>query len=764
MWSYLVLLVFWISIAFGQSPILDSRCYLEGGGSAESFLASEDMPVGSVIGKLRINGNPNKESGDINLSLREKGSPVQISPGTKDIVLIMALDKEGIQGPSSVYVNVICDRRHSSDPSFVIPVNVRVTDINDNAPEWIGAPYSLPLSEVTVPGTRILQGARAVDKDQQGAYATVEYQVLKGPFSDYVAFVSPLEGTLVLKKALDYETLKNFTVTLRAQDQGSPPKYSDTTLRVIVEDADDQNPKFLRDSYRAELPPDGTIGALKVLPEPLKAVDQDEGLKAPVQYTLIQSMESKHFAINSRTGLISLVTPLPLADLMHAITLVIKATQLNNVDRYALTTLILFRNQSHQTKHINSRLTFLQSKFQAKVREDLSVGSRLLALPTNRPGRQLQYLISDLKSASQFSMGSLGEIILQQPLDYEKSSQHSFVVMATDGISNATTEVLIDVMDVNDWDPRFRQNHYEFVVPQNADAPIPLGRLEAADGDKNDVVSVVVRGPYASYFNVDAEGMLWMKQMPNVSLVHLLAIAMDTGIPPKSSSVPVTITMESVTTAQSSWASGVLGVFGAVIALFLLVIIAMSIYIYKQKRPSGKNRVHSHDGSVSVANLVNHEKATHASNFLSNSNIRMANPLNNNNNHGGSGSSISAGASTILAASLEREAQREREREKDNYTATVRSIISRASAARGGQLFDNDMDRDSISNSDISRPVVWNVTQEDNTEDVKGFQRSKKLSWSNGGASSIVVNGHKTDLMASTDNMGSTENNLTVYF
>lgn len=54
--------------------------------------------------------------GDINLSLREKGSPVQIAPGTKDIVLITALDKEGIEGPSSVYVNVICDRRHSTDP------------------------------------------------------------------------------------------------------------------------------------------------------------------------------------------------------------------------------------------------------------------------------------------------------------------------------------------------------------------------------------------------------------------------------------------------------------------------------------------------------------------------------------------------------------------------------------------------------------------------------------------------------------------------
>lgn len=54
--------------------------------------------------------------GDINLSLRERGSAVEISPGTKNVVLVTALDKEGVQGPASVYVNVICDRRHSSDP------------------------------------------------------------------------------------------------------------------------------------------------------------------------------------------------------------------------------------------------------------------------------------------------------------------------------------------------------------------------------------------------------------------------------------------------------------------------------------------------------------------------------------------------------------------------------------------------------------------------------------------------------------------------
>lgn len=99
-----------------NGAILDSRCYLEGGGSAESFLATEDLAVGSIIGRLRINGDPTADTGDINLSLREKHAPVEIVPGTKDLALAVELDKEGLRGPSSIYVNVICVRRRSTDP------------------------------------------------------------------------------------------------------------------------------------------------------------------------------------------------------------------------------------------------------------------------------------------------------------------------------------------------------------------------------------------------------------------------------------------------------------------------------------------------------------------------------------------------------------------------------------------------------------------------------------------------------------------------
>lgn len=134
--------------------------------------------------------------------------------------------------------------------------------------------------------------------------------MLQGPYSDYVQFISPLEGTLVLKKSLDYEFIKNFTIKLRAQDQGSPPKFSDTILRVVVIDADDQNPKFLKDSYSAELPSNG-IGQLKINPEPIQAVDQDEGIRAPLMYSINPSPEAKYFSIDSSNGVIRITEPLP---------------------------------------------------------------------------------------------------------------------------------------------------------------------------------------------------------------------------------------------------------------------------------------------------------------------------------------------------------------------------------------------------------------------------------------------------------------------
>ncbi|XP_030565776.1 protocadherin beta-11 isoform X1 [Drosophila novamexicana] len=794
---YTICGISWIACA-AKGAILDSRCYLEGGGSAESFLATEDLAVGSIIGKLRINGDPNADTGDINLSLREKNAPVEIVAGTKDLALSVELDKEGLKGPSSIYVNVICIRRRSTDPSFVVPVNVRVTDVNDNAPQWIGTPYTLTLSEVTVPGTRILQGARAEDADQPGPFSTVEYQVLPGPYAELVQFLNPLEGTLVLKKALDYEQLQNFTVKLRAQDQGTPPRHSDTLLRVVITDADDQNPKFLRESYSAELPADGRAGELRMRPEPLKAIDQDEGICAPIQYNIVQSQDAKYFRVHPHNGIITLLAPIGYADLTHGATLVVKATQIDNPDRYALTTVQLTRPGTHSDL---STLAFVQKRFVMRIREDTAVGNRILALPTNKPGKHLKYTIADPINSQFFSVGSLGELVLAKPLDYEKMTKHEFQVIASDGLTNSTSaDVTLEVIDVNDWEPRFRETHYEFMVPKSQSLQsrtdsfegVLIGKVEAADGDRNDKLELSLRGQHAGLFEIDATGNIYMRpeqlQSLNESTVHLIAIATDSGVPPRSTSVPVSVTMEGLTLAHSAWNNSMLGMFGMIVGLFLLIIMALSCYIVRSKKQRksspgglslGRNRVHSQaHSSVSSANLVTHEKlagngagASVTSGGVSvlhmkhpSSNITMANPINNGLHHVASGASSSMALSSASNL-LERERERERERQRESYAATVRiflpGIVSRASA--NGQLYEEDeIEHDSLSQQGQQQQQQQQTTPENNNR--------KTMAAVAGGVTTISTTangsaaGAGSNLMAASDTMGSSENNLTVYF
>lgn len=402
-----------------------------------------------------------------------------------------------------------------------------------------------------------------------------------------------------------------------------------------------------------------------------------------------------------------------------------------------------FLRFTQDPKALGKPLAFLQPQFHVKIPENTGPGQRLLALPTNRPGRYLRYAILDAAQSAYFAVGTLGEIILQQPLDYERTARHTFDVLASDGRFNATAEVNIDVTDVNDWEPRFRHSHYEFAVPASALAvaaaaadddvdsrSIRLGKLEAADGDANDAVHLSIGGAFAQYVHVDGDGVLWLRAagaLPaNATRMHLIATATDTGVPPRSSSVPVTVIVGSgaggtgaadtaaggrdgmlLSAQRGGWTDmtggGVLGTLGVVlVATMVVIIVAMAVYIYGQARQrSAKNRVHSSSsgaGSEQQQQLHGNEQRMSGASTAApgsgksaagrmqslghgggvGSNIRLVTPqhggLNNNNVNGGDGGGglmMLGGANAVLAANMDREAQRQRE--KDNYTATVRS-------------------------------------------------------------------------------------------
>ena len=146
----------WIIGVNSQLLQPDNRCFLQDGGSTLTFFVKEDLPVGQQIGRLNIQGRVGR---DIDLAVNDINDLYEDLPVTlegEDLVLAAPLDKENKKGVDSILIDVVCQRKRSSDPAFNIPVHVRVTDVNDNPPLFAGAPFNLSLSELTQVGSKIL--------------------------------------------------------------------------------------------------------------------------------------------------------------------------------------------------------------------------------------------------------------------------------------------------------------------------------------------------------------------------------------------------------------------------------------------------------------------------------------------------------------------------------------------------------------------------------------------------------------------------------
>ena len=102
-----------------------------------------------------------------------------------------------------------------------------------------------------------------------------------------------------------------------------------------------------------------------------------------------------------------------------------------------------------------------------------------------------------------------GEVVLRKTLDYEKRDSYTFTVYVTDGRRNDSALINVSVLNINDWDPRFKYPQYEFHVKRDdVKAGHLVGKLDVYDGDKGDKTILDVRGPYARVFSIDQEGSL----------------------------------------------------------------------------------------------------------------------------------------------------------------------------------------------------------------------------------------------------------------
>lgn len=70
----------------------------------------------------------------------------------------------------------------------------------------------------------------------------------------------PSSGAILVAQPLDYETCRDYFLTVEARDGGMPPLSAITTLNINLTDVNDNAPMFSRDLYTIVVSEDATIG------------------------------------------------------------------------------------------------------------------------------------------------------------------------------------------------------------------------------------------------------------------------------------------------------------------------------------------------------------------------------------------------------------------------------------------------------------------------------------------------------------------------
>uniref|UniRef100_A0A8C7DV16 Protocadherin gamma subfamily C, 3 n=1 Tax=Naja naja TaxID=35670 RepID=A0A8C7DV16_NAJNA len=266
----------------------------------------ENSPLGTLVALINIKDKDSGDNGEVNCHL-QNASPFKIVSAANSYYKLLTdgpLDRES----TPAYNLTITATDKGTPPlSTQKTISLEISDINDNAPTFEKSSYTVYVAENNPASSSIF--IKAVDPDL-GHNARITYSILTSkiealPLPSYLSINSE-SGTLYSQRSFDYEQLREFEVQVKAEDGGSPPLSSNATLKVFIQDQNDQSPQILYPSPGAEgsasfemVPRSAEMGYLvtKVV-----AVDTDSGHNAWLSYHLLQATEPGLLTIGAHTG------------------------------------------------------------------------------------------------------------------------------------------------------------------------------------------------------------------------------------------------------------------------------------------------------------------------------------------------------------------------------------------------------------------------------------------------------------------------------
>uniref|UniRef100_A0A3B1KBM7 Protocadherin 2 gamma 28 n=1 Tax=Astyanax mexicanus TaxID=7994 RepID=A0A3B1KBM7_ASTMX len=266
----------------------------------------ENSPPETVIAMVNVKDLDFGKNGQVKCSI-DPNLPFKIQSSSSNfysVVTNQVLDRE-----TKLEYNITITATDEGSPSFSTnkTLNLKISDVNDNAPLFQHQSYSAYVLENNTPGVSIF-AVTAADKDS-GNNARISYfledVLLNGVSASTHISVNAESGEILAVRSFDYEQTKEFHIRVKAQDGGNPPLSSNVSVKIVIQDQNDNAPQVLYPvqtggSVVAEMVPrSAEVGYLvtKVV-----AVDVDSGQNAWLSYKLQKASDRALFEVGLQNG------------------------------------------------------------------------------------------------------------------------------------------------------------------------------------------------------------------------------------------------------------------------------------------------------------------------------------------------------------------------------------------------------------------------------------------------------------------------------
>ncbi|KAM9449882.1 protocadherin-7 [Clarias gariepinus] len=314
---------------------------------------------------------------------------------------------------------------------------------------------------------------------------------------------------LIVKGPLDREARDSYELILRVRDGGNPPRSSQALLRISITDVNDNNPRFERPVYEAEMA-ENTPPGTPVLQ--VRASDRDVGVNGQVEYVFGAATESvrRLLRLDEASGWLSVLHRIDREEVSQ-LRFVVTAKDRGQPPRTDRATVILnVRDENDNVPVIDIRKIgrILVRDGAAMVPENVLVDTPVaLVQVSDRDQGENGAVTCTVVGDVPFTLKPAGENALAPPpavddafernkkkfflhtsalLDYETTRDYTVTIVAVDSGSpslSVNSTLMVRVVDINDHAPTFPQNLMEVHFAENNTPGERVVTVVASDAD-----------------------------------------------------------------------------------------------------------------------------------------------------------------------------------------------------------------------------------------------------------------------------------------